>query len=164
MQPLAWAAAAILGLGALVSNASAATVWQGEAVITAAIGCGAAPSRARRHIGVGSVLKSVLRPKGLDNQSLDTRVSFIHESGGFFAMVLPRAAMPAGTYAGFGATQSGVLIANRFREYIGFSQSPLVLEADNVFARLSGRIEDFMFIDGCDATFRATYSKRPAGS
>ena len=162
MRRLISLTAAILGLTPL-SGASAATVWQGEAVITAAIGCTAPPGEARRHIAKGTVLKSVLRPKGLDNQSLDTRVSFIHESGGFFAMVLPRAAMPAGTYAGFGASQSGILVANRFREYIGFSQTPPTLAASDLFAVLTGRIEDFMFVEGCDATFRATYSKRPAG-
>jgi hypothetical protein len=164
MRLLAWMAAAILGLAAPISGADAATVWQGEAVVTAAAGCAAPPGETRRQIGVGTVMKSVLRPKGLDNQSLDTRVSFIHESGGFFAMVLPRGAMPAGTYAGLGATMSGILVPPLHREYVGFSQNPTKLEANDIFARLSGRIEDFMFVDGCDVTFRATYSKRPAGN
>jgi hypothetical protein len=159
-----WACgAAVCGLATLISSAQAVTVWQGEAVVTAATGCAAAPNETRRNIGVGTVMKSVLRPKGAFNNSLDTRVSFIHESGGFFAMVLPRGDMPAGTYSGLGATQSGILVPPLHREYIAFSQTPPTIEADDIFVRLTGRVEDFMFIDGCDVSFRAVYSKRPAG-
>ena len=157
---LAAAAAVVLGL-APVSGAYGVTVWQGDAVITAATGCGGGPFDERRNIGVGTVIKSVLRPKNVDNNGPDTRVSFNHDSGANFVIFLPSGAMPSGIYAAFGATHSGLIVANRAREYIQFDQSPNTIDANDVFVRLSGRIEDFMFIDGCDATFRASYSKRP---
>jgi hypothetical protein len=160
MLRLIYALSAILALATPFTAADAATVWQGEAVVVAVSGC---PTDARRQIGVGTVMKSVLRPRLLDNQSLDTRVSFSHESGGFFAIVLPGGAMPTATYAAFGSTQSGFFWSVFTGTYSGFAQVPPALAATNQFARLSGTIAKFMFIDSCTVTFRATYSKRPAG-
>lgn len=160
MRPLFAAAAAFVGMAPL-SGADALTVWQGEAVITAASSDCAAPGEERRNIGVGTVIKSVLRPKFVDDNGNGTRVAFIHDSGAMFAMLLPFGQMPAGSYSSFGATHSGVLIANRVREYVSFDQAPNTLQAGDIFARLTGTVEDFMFIDGCTASFRATYSKRP---
>jgi hypothetical protein len=156
-----WQHSTIAALGFIisVSPASALTVWQGEAVILSATGTCTFPGDERRNIGVGTVLKSVLRPRLVDNNGNDTRVSFIHDSGALFAIFLPNGAMPSGNFAAFGATHSGLIVANRFGTYSGFRQTPPTLTTQT-FAQLNGTAEDFMFLDGCSATFRATYSKR----
>ncbi|HZR80648.1 MAG TPA: hypothetical protein VFD92_06095 [Candidatus Binatia bacterium] len=144
------------------SQARAVEVWQGEAVILQASGCNAPANDERRNVGVGTVVKSVLRPRLVSDNGNDTRVSFTHDSGALMAIVLPGGAMPAATSAAFGATHSGLIVANRGVDYIGFAQTPRTITSDDVFVRLTGSLEDFLFIDGCSVTFRATYTKRPA--
>lgn len=157
-----WSAALLsIWLAIPVPEARALEVWQGEAVITQASGCNAPANDERRNIGVGTVVKSVLRPRAVSDNGNDTAVSFTHDSGALFAIVLPAGVMPAATYASFGATHSGLIVATRSAEYVGFSMNPPTVTSSDVFVRLAGSLEDFMFIDGCIVTFRATYTKRP---
>jgi hypothetical protein len=139
--------------------ASAVTVWQGEAVVTVASGNCTFPGDERRTIGVGTVLKTVLRPKNVDNNGPASRISFIHDSGAMFVMYVnnPNA---GGDYAGYGSTHSGLIVANRVASFASFLQAPPTVAANTIFVRLSGTVEDFMFLVGCTASFRASYSKR----
>src|SRR4051812_7673 len=88
MRIRACSAAAALGLAALPQVAAAVTVWQGDAVVTAANGTCTFPGDERRNIGVGTVLKSVFRPRAVDGNGGSTRISFTHDSGAIFVMVL----------------------------------------------------------------------------
>src|SRR5688500_5088651 len=101
-----YSAAVMLGVIMFASVATALTVWQGEAVILSTAGTCTFPGDERRNIGVGTVLKSVLRPRLVDNNGPDTRVSFTHDSGALFAIFLPNGTMPSGNFAAFGATHS----------------------------------------------------------
>jgi len=147
----------------LPAAALAVTVWQGEAVVTAANSNCSFPGDERRTIGVGTVIKSVYRPRAVDGNGPTTRLSFVHDSGALFAMIFDgnlAAPRPTGDFTGYGATHSGVMISNRFAAYTSYTQSPATVTADTVFVTISARVEDFMFLDGCDATFRAAYSRR----
>lgn len=152
---------AAMGLAAFVlpTVASAVTVWQGEAVVTSASGNCTFPGDERRNISTGTVLKSVLRPKNVDNNGPATRISFVHDSGAMFAIFVNNP-QGGGDYAGYGVTHSALIVANRVAGFASFIQTPVTVAANTVFVRLSGRLEDFMFLVGCDATFRASYSKR----
>jgi hypothetical protein len=163
MKRLICLAAASLGLLLLAPAASAITVWQGEAVVIAASASCAFPGDERRSIGVGTVLKSIYRPRAVDDNGPTTRLSFIHDSGAMFVMIIdgnlgPPA--PNGDFTGFGATHSGLIIANSFAGYAGYAQTPATVTAGRDFVTVNARVEDFMFLSGCDATFRASYTKR----
>jgi hypothetical protein len=150
--------AAIAGFAIGVPITQAAVVWQGEAVIdTATSQCGA-----DKAIGplAERVLKTVLRPKDVSDNGVNTTVTFIANQITMFAMVLDHGAMPAGTAAVFGNDSSGVIKANVGVPYTDFVQqpAPIVLTTEN--ATVSGRITNFLYISGCDVTFRAAYSKR----
>jgi hypothetical protein len=150
-----------LALGALATMpAHALTVWQGEAVITAASVACAALGDERRNIGVGTVLKSILRPRLVTDNGNDTRVSFTHDGQALFAVLLPNGAMPAGTYTAYGATHSGRIAANQTGAYTGFNLTPDALTATILTARLTGTIDNFLFRPGCTISFRAAYTKR----
>ena len=159
MKRLFLAAAFVAGSLLFAAAASAVTVWQGEAVVISASGNCTFPGDERRNISAGTVIKSVLRPKNVDNNGPATRISFVHDSGAMFVMFVnnPNA---GGDYAGYGVTHSGLIIANRVAGFASFVQVPSTIAVTHVFARLSGRVEDFMFLVGCDATFRASYTKR----
>jgi hypothetical protein len=159
VRGLTYFAAMVFGLAAAPQTASALTVWQGEAVVTSASGNCTFPGDERRNISVGTVLKSVLRPRALDNNGGNTRISFVHDLGAMFVMVLQDTG-PNGDYALVGVTHSGLLRKNGLAGFANFSLTPSNMTTDTVFVRASGRVEDFMFLSGCDATFRASYSKR----
>ena len=156
-------AAASLGLLVLASAASAITVWQGEAVVVVADASCAFPGEERRSIGVGTVLKSIYRPRAVADNGPTTRLSFIHDSGAMFAMIIDGNLGPPsanGDFTGFGVTHSGLIIANSFAGYAGYSQTPASVTAARDFVTVNVRVEDFMFLSGCDATIRASYTKR----
>ena len=150
--------AAVVSVLISVSAAQAAVVWQGEAVIdTATAECSAdvalGPQEHR-------VLKTVLRPKDLSDNGINTTVTFLANQTTMFAMVLDHGAMPAGTAAVFGNNASGVIKANVGVPYSRFRQDPpsIALTTENVTLR--GTITNFLYISGCTVTFRAAYSKR----
>ena len=105
------------------------------------------------------MLKSVFRPRLVDNNGPNTRISFVHDSGAIFLMVLQDTGAN-GDYAKIGVTHSALLINSGLATFANFQQVPGNITADTAFVRVSGRVEDFMFLSGCDATFRASYSKR----
>jgi hypothetical protein len=148
-----------MGLLALPQAASAVAVWEGEAVIITASGTCTFPGDERRNISTGTVLKSVFRPRAISDNGGNTRISFVHDSGAMFVMVLQDTG-PNGDYAKVGVTHSGLLVKGGLGGFASFQQVPTNVTADTVFVRVSGRVEDFMFLNGCDATFRASYSKR----
>jgi hypothetical protein len=160
MRRLIFSAATALGLLVFAPAAFAVEVWQGEAVVTQASGSCTFPGHERRTIGPGTILKSVLRPRGIDNNGPSTRLSFTHDSGAMFAMIINGAPTPNGDFTGFGATHSGLIVANRFAGYASYQQAPVTVTAATVFVTVSARVEDFMFLVGCDASFRAAYTIR----
>jgi hypothetical protein len=160
MKRTIFAAAAALGLLASTSAASAVTVWQGEAVVLQASGSCLFVQDERRNIGAGSVMKAVFRPSGVDNNGNATRLSFIHDSGALFAMLINGNPSANGDFVGFGATHSGEIVANRFAGYASYGQVPANVTAQTVFVIVTARVEDFMFLNGCDATFRAAFTRR----
>ena len=151
--------AAIVSLALSVSAAQAAVVWQGDAVIDTAL------SACSADVAIGPtanrVLKTVLRPKNLSDNGINTTVTFIANQTTMFAMILDHGAMPAGTAAVFGNDSSGVIKANVGVPYSTFVQNPptIALTTENVTLR--GTITNFLYIPGCTVTFRAAYSKRP---
>ena len=159
MRGLLYTAAMAIGFALLPRAADAVTVWQGEAVVTTASGTCTFPGDERRNISTGTVLKSVFRPRVVDNNGANTRISFVHDSGAMFVMVLQDTG-PNGDYGKVGVTHSGLLVKGGLGGFASFQQIPANVTVDTVFIRVSGRVEDFMFLNGCDATFRASYSKR----
>lgn len=158
MRGLIYSVAVTLGLMALPQAAHAVVVWQGEAVVTAASGTCTFPGDERRNVQVGTVLKSVLRPRAISDNGGSTRIAFVHDSGAMFVMVTQDVA--SGDFARVGVTHSGELIKTGFGNFANYTQSPVTITANTPFVRVSATVEDFMFLSGCDATFRATYSKR----
>lgn len=159
MRRLTSLATAVFGLFLTPQSASAITVWQGEAVVTTASGTCTFPGDERRNIGTGTVLKSVFRPRLVDNNGANTRISFVHDSGASFMMVLQDTGAN-GDYARIGVTHSALLINSGLDSFASFQQTPANVLASTIFVRVSARVEDFMFLDGCIVTFRASYSKR----
>jgi len=147
------------GLVVLSQAASAVTVWEGEAVVVSASGSCTFPGDERRNISVGTVLKSVLRPRTIDNNGGNTTISFVHDSGAMFVMVLQDVGTN-GDYAAVGVTHSGLLIKGRLSGFANYGMSPSNISAQTIFARVNARVEDFMLLSGCDATFHASYTKR----
>jgi hypothetical protein len=144
--------------GTLPAN-SAVVVWQGDAVIDSASGNCNADVAIRP--AAGRVLRSVLRPKNIDENGVNTTVTFLANQMTMFAMVLDRGAMPSGTAAVFGNDSSGVIKANVGVRYNSFVQDPAVVVPATENVTLRGTIKDFLYVSGCDVTFRAAYSKRP---
>jgi len=140
--------------------ASALIVWQGDARIEAATPNCSGASAERRRIAVGSVVRTILRPKNLDNNGPDTRVSFLHDSQANFVLFLPGGAMPRGTAAGWGSGHDAIIVANRGVLYRAVRQTPAAPDLATVFIELSGEIDDFMFIPGCTVRFSASYTPR----
>jgi hypothetical protein len=149
-----------LGLLAFPHSASAVTVWQGEAVVITATGTCTFPGDERRNIAKGTVLKSVFRPRAVDDNGGNTRISFTHDSGATFIMVLQDTG-PNGDYARVGISHSATLFDGNgpLRSFASFQQVPPNVATNTQFVRLSGQVEDFMFLSGCTATFRASYGK-----
>lgn len=142
------------------SPASALTVWQGDARVEQATPDCTAQTAERRKIAVGSVLRTVLRPRNLSNNGPDTRVSFMHDSQANFVLFLPGGAMPKGTAAGWGSGHDAIIVGNKGVLYRTFKQAPASPAANTVFIELTGEIDDFMFIPGCTVRFRAEYTPR----
>ena len=150
--------AAVVSFLISMSAAQAAVVWQGEAVIdTASAECNA-------DVAIGPqahrVLKTILRPKNLADNGVNTTVTFIANQTTMFAMVIDHGAMPAGVAAVFGNNSSGVIKANVGVPYSKFIQDPPSMALTTENATLRGTITDFLYISGCTVTFRAAYSKR----
>ncbi len=154
--PLGLAIAAFFGT---LPAKSAVVVWQGEAVIDSASGnCNADLALGP---AAGRVVRSVLRPKNIDENGANTTVTFLANQMSMFAMVLDKGAMPSGTAAVFGHDSSGVIKANIGVRYNSFAQNPAVIGLVTENVTLRGTIRDFLYVPGCDVTFRAAYSKRP---
>lgn len=152
------AATAIAAASLLATAANAATVWQGEAVIdSASAACAAIPSAPIR---TDTVMKTVLKPKNIAGNDNNTHVSFIANDLALMMITLNHGQMPSGNAAGFGTTASGLIAANVTTAYTQFVQTPATILAGTPNVRLQGRITDFLFVNGCDITFRAAYSKR----
>lgn len=166
-----WTALLALATTCAAFDAGAATyvTWQGEAVITAATPqCSAAASEHHR-IGVGTVLKSMLRPRLLADNGNDSRVSFIHDAQSMFALDLAGGlTLPGtGTYVAYGVTgydgttTNPPIKANVGGQYQAFALNPPTPAATVAFVTLRGTVSNFMFINGCRVTFRASYTRRP---
>lgn len=145
-------------LAASVTAAHSAVVWQGEAVIDTATGqcsldAAIAPAPKR-------VLKSILRPKNVSDNGVNSTVTFLANQTAMFAMVLDHGAMPSGTAAVFGNDASGVIKANVGVTYGDFTQTPTIIAATDDNVTLRGTINDFLYVPGCTVTFRAAYSRR----
>ena len=164
MQYLLSPVSAALATLALAMPSSAATfvVWQGEAVILTATPQCSADASERTKIGKGTVLKSVVRPAGLASNGSDSRIAFLHDSQSEFALDLAGGLTIAGTgtYAAFGVTTSGLLMANVGGNYSAFALAPASPKVTTVFLKLTGSVDNFMFINGCTVSFRAGYSLR----
>jgi hypothetical protein len=142
----------------IMSSAQAVEVWQGEAVIdTATSQCS---SDIAVGLGAERVLKTVLRPKNVSDNGLNTTVTFLANQITMFAMVLDNGAMPSGTAAVFCNDSSGLIKANVGVPYSAFVQTPAAIVSATPDATLRGRIRNFLYINGCTVTFRAAYSKR----
>lgn len=153
--PLGLAIAAFFGTPPAIS---AVVVWQGEAVIDSASGnCNADVALVP---ATGKVLRTVLRPKNIDENGANTTVMFLANQMTMFAMVLDKGAMPSGTAVVFGNDSSGVIKANVGVRYTNFLQNPAVIVVATENVMLSGTIKDFLYVPGCDVTFRAAYNKR----
>lgn len=154
--------------GPLVARAATYVAWQGEAVITTATAACTVNVPERNRIPVGTVLKTVLRPALLGDNGNDSRVSFIHDSRTVFAVDLAGGLnLPGtGTYAAYGvaefdaAAASPLIKTNVGGQYQAFALTPASPAATTKFVTLKGTVSDFMFIPGCKATFRASYSLR----
>lgn len=156
-------ASAAVGLGA--HHAGAATtyyVWQGEAVVLTATAQCSAASAERSKIGKGTVLKTVVRPRGLGGNGNDSRLLFAHDTQSLFAMDLAGGLTisGAGTYAAYGSNSSGLLKANVGGNYHAFALAPASPTASTPSVTLTGSIDNFMFITGCTVSFRAGYVLR----
>jgi hypothetical protein len=150
--------AAAVGLAIGASAAQAIEVWQGEAVIDSATG----ECTADIAVGLGPqrVLKSILRPKDVEDNGPNTTVSFLANQTTMFALVLDHGAMPNGTGRAFGNDSSGLIKADVGTVYTAFVQQPTTIVLATEDATLQGRIKNFLYIAGCTVTFRAAYSKR----
>jgi len=138
-------------------------VWQGEAVVTAATAACSAGTSERTKIAVGTVLKTLVRPRLLGTNGNDSRIAFLHDTQSEFAAALAGGLTiaGAGTFAAYGVTTSGVIKTNVGGTYRAFALSPAAPTTTTPFLSLTGRIEDFMFVSGCDISFRAQYALRP---
>lgn len=146
-------------VAATASPASAVVVWQGIATVTSASpACDGAASE-RRAIGVGTNLRTVMRPKGVADNGDDTRVSFVHDGQANFVIFLPGGAVN-GTYVAFGANYNGMIIANKGGTYRRLTLTPRAPAETEAFMTATGAVQDFMFIEGCTVTFDAAYSLR----
>ncbi|MFC3691353.1 hypothetical protein [Chenggangzhangella methanolivorans] len=144
----------------LPSAAGAAVVWQGLATVTAATPSCRSDVSERRSIAVGTVFRTVLRPKNLSDNGPDTRVAFVHDGQAHFAIILPGGSA-SGTYASFGVTHSGLLKANDAAPYAKMAMTPKSPSATTPFVTFAGKVENFMFISGCTISFSAAYGLRP---
>ncbi len=159
-----------MACAAIDARAATYVLWQGEAMVTAATpACsGAAPYRNR--IGVGSVLKSSVRPRLIADNGNDSRILFVSDAQSLFALDLAGGLTIAGTgtYAAYGVTDydgtttSAPIKANVGGQYQAFALTPASPTATTTFLSLRGTIANFMFINGCQVTFRASYSLRPS--
>jgi hypothetical protein len=140
--------------------AGAVTVWQGIATITAATPACSGASSERLKIGIGTNLRTVLRPKNVADNGPDTRVSFVHDGQANFAIFLPGGSA-AGTYAAFGANYNGMIMANEAAAYRGVTLTPRKPTDENAFVTAAGAIDNFMFIKNCTVSFTAAYALRP---
>ena len=156
--PLLTLMTAMLGGFAFSGSALATQVWGGEVVITGANGTCTTPQAERRNIGTGTVLKSIFRPKLVSGNGANTRISFSHDSGALFVIILQDTG-PNGRYARQGINHSGMAVLTGLRDFNSFQITPANPSTTTDFIRISGRIEDFMFLTGCTVTFRAAYSR-----
>ena len=138
-------------------HAQAQVVWQGEAIIdTATAACGTIPGAPIR---ADVVVKTLIKPKNVPGNNTLTSVSFIANGLVMFALVLDPG--PNGTAAGAGNTASGLSKFNAVIPYTNFVQVPAAPTAATQDIRLSGRIQDFLFVPNCDVSFRAAYTQGP---
>ena len=138
-------------------------VWQGEAVVTAATGARPAGPRGRAKNAGRTALKTLGRPRLLGNNGNRSPVALPHDTQSEFAAALAGGLTiaGAGTFAAYGVTTSGVIKTNVGGTYRAFALSPAAPTTTTPFLSLTGRIEDFMFVSGCDISFRAQYALRP---
>lgn len=151
--------AAVLAAAACAAPARAVTVWQGTATVTAASPACQSAVTERTTIDVGTVLRTVLRPKGVSDNGEEARLSFVHDGQASFVIFMPGGAA-SGTYSAFGANHRGLIMANRSGAYRRLVLSPRAPTASTEFLTASGSVQDFMFIEGCTVTFDAAYTLR----
>ncbi|GLK79554.1 hypothetical protein [Methylopila turkensis] len=144
------------------SQSATTVVWQGEATILTVTPSCTSNKNERQTIGVGTVLRTLLRPAGLGANGTTTRMSFNHDGQANAVYIMPGTPGEAsGTYASFGAAHNGVLLANRAATYARFSSIPATITAATVFIEYRGALAHFLAINNCTVTFRAAYSPRP---
>lgn len=160
-------AVAVLACVATPANAAVYTVWQGEAVITAASAACSTGVPERVRIAQGTVLKSVVRPRLVPGSSNgnDSRIAFIRDVQAEMALDLAAGLAYTGTtgsYAAYGVAANGVFKTNVGGTYGPMAVSPAGTPTTaTTYLHLSGKVNDFMFIPGCTVSFRAGYSLRP---
>lgn len=160
---------AVASLACLAEPASAAvyTVWQGEAIVTAATAACSTGVPERVRIAPGSVLKSVVRPRLVPGSSNgnDSRIAFIRDVQAEMALDLAAGLAYGGTtgsYAAYGVAANGT-----FKTNVGGTYGPMAINpagtptTATTYLHVSGTVNNFMFIPGCTVSFRAGYSLRP---
>lgn len=150
----------LLAFSMTLSPASALEVWQGDVVVTSVTPACTNSASPRKSIEVGSILRSVLRPKLVSNNGNDTRISFFHDLQAVYATILAGGAMPEGTMTTFGVSHEGKLITNIGSTYTSYVQTPTTVTSAATFVTLTIRMQNFLFIPGCRAGLRGVYSKR----
>ncbi len=161
-RTLAFASLAVVA--AEPAGAATYTVWQGEAVITSATAACATGSP-RNAIRTGAVLKSIVRPKLVPGSSNgnDSRIAFVHDMMGEMALNLAAGLAYTGTtgsYAAYGSNSAGVLKANVGGTYGPMTVSVASPTVSNTFLKVTGTVNNFMFITNCTVAFRAGYVLR----
>lgn len=144
----------------LPSAAGAVVVWQGIATVTTATPSCQSSVSERRSIAVGTVFRTVVRPKNLSDNGPDTRVAFVQDGQAHFAIIMPGGSAK-GTYASFGVTHSGLLKANDAAAYSKMAMTPKSPSVTTPFLTYEGMVENFMFVPGCTVSFSAAYGLRP---
>lgn len=146
---------AALLLPLLGHGANALTVWQGQAILTS-VTTGCSPTWE-----VGDALRSVYRPRGIDDNGTEDRISF-NSGRSLYLVRVPNADFSgSGSYTISGWTSRNVGLSGT----AGFSAasrtpatSPLPIDTGTLVIR--GTINDFFSTDGCTVSFVGNYSKR----
>lgn len=144
------------------SASDSLVVWQGVAVVTTTSGTCASSPAGRARVYPGTTLRTVVRPRLLLKNGNDSRIGFSLNGESEFALDLAGGLTISGpgTYAAFGVSPDGLLKANVGGVYSGFALTPAAPTATTPYLKLTGTIQDFMFLTGCTVSFRAGYSLR----
>lgn len=146
-----------------VHAAATYVVWQGQSVLTSATLPCSGSGVGRSELRVGSTLQTIIRPRLLASNGNNSRIAFIDRGQSEFALILAGGLTIAGsgTFAAYGVTHGGAFKTNVGGVYRDFALIPAEPALTTPFVRLTGTIDNFMFITGCTVTFRGGYTLRP---